>query len=565
MNRTRQYFVFTTLVLSLLALFFRLFYLQVIKYELYKAKAEGQHNTVRKISPARGTIFDRFMEPLAVNIDKTSVCADPRSIKNKTKTAWMLSEILGVDESAIMRRLSKDKAFVWIKRRISDKKADEVKDAGISGVFFVDENTRIYPNEGIAAQVIGYAGIDNTGLEGVELFYNDKLTGKPGRRRYIRDARRKPVLAEQSDSMIPQHGYSIVLNIDSVIQYIVEEEISKTARDFNARSVTAVVMEPLTGKVLAMASYPGYNLNNAGSASSEVKKNLSVVNIFEPGSVFKIVTACAAINEGIVDADDTFYCENGKYRVGGRILSDYHAYGDLTFPKVISKSSNIGTVKIAQKLGAKKLYEYICKFGFGRKTGIDIPGEAAGINRPPSIWSRSDITTIPIGQGIAVTPLQMVSAISCIANNGILMKPYIVDKMITIDGEDVYLNKPVRLGKVLDDETCIFMKDILEDVVVNGTGRKAASKKYSFCGKTGTAQKVSPEGGYYPDKYYATFIGFGPKENPKISMIVTADDPNPVHFGGSVAAPAFKNIAERVLQYLESNETERIVFERERV
>ena len=550
MFRARQYLIFLFLVAFLASLLLRLFYLQVVNFERFSSMAREQHNRVIEIEPRRGTIFDRYMEPLAINLDTPSVYCDPRSIKNKEYTAEAVSSVLGVDKDNLLRKLHKDKAFVWVKRKVDKEEASSLKEMNLEGVHSITESKRKYPNDNMASHVMGFVSIDNDGLEGIEILFDEKLKGKSGWRHLIRDARMRTVLFNEKDSIPAQNGHNIILTIDGVVQYIAEEELKKMVRKFNASSGTVIVMEPSTGKILAMANYPDYDINYFSEAPKELMKNTATSSVYEPGSVFKIVTAGAALEEEAITLDESLYCENGEYRVGGRILHDYHAYGRLTFSKVISKSSNIGTVKVAQRLGEETLYDYITKFGFGKKTGIDLPGEVGGISRPPSIWSRSDITTIPIGQGIAVTPLQLACAISVIANGGELMKPYIVDKITTWEGAVEEKFSPVVRGRVLSEETCEELKEPLSEVVKSGTGRRARSKEYTSCGKTGTALMVNPNGGYYPDKYYATFIGFAPAENPLISVVIVAKDPHPAHFGGTVAGPTFKNITERTLQYL---------------
>ncbi|MFH1552608.1 MAG: penicillin-binding transpeptidase domain-containing protein [Candidatus Omnitrophota bacterium] len=515
--------------------------------------ASEQHNRVFKTEPRRGTIFDRYMEPLAINLDAPSVYCDPRNMKDKERTSQVLSEILHLDRGKLLERFNRDKAFVWVDRKIDPETAEKIKKLNLSGIHFFDESKRNYSSDNMAAHVIGFVGIDNDGLEGLELLLDEKLKGKPGWKHLVRDAKKRAVLFNEEESVPPQNGYNLILSIDSVIQYIAEEELAKMAQKFHASAASVVVMDPFSGEVLALANYPDYDLNTFSEVPKEALKNEAVSSVFEPGSVFKIVTASAALNEKQVDLDDRFYCEKGEYKAGGRILHDFHPYGELSFREVIIKSSNIGTVKVAQKLGQGTVYDYIQRFGFGEKTGIDLPGEVSGISRPPAVWSRSDITTIPIGQGIAVTPIQMACAISVIANGGYLMKPYVVDRIVTWEGTLYEKFGPEIKNRVLEEETCEKMKGILRRVVTEGTGKRANSKLYDTCGKTGTAQMVNPEGGYYPDKYNATFIGFAPAGRPAISIVVTARDPHPVHFGGSVAGPTFKNIAERVLQYMGSD------------
>ncbi|MFH1395384.1 MAG: penicillin-binding transpeptidase domain-containing protein [Candidatus Omnitrophota bacterium] len=506
-----------------------------------------------EIMPLRGIIFDHNMDPLAVNLDIPSVYSDSRRIKKKEDTARILSKVLDIDNDVLLEKLKRDKSFVWLKRKIDNSEAQEIKNLQLNGINFSNESKRYYSNDNRACHVIGFVGIDNEGLEGIELEFEDKLKGKPGYRHLIRDANRKTVLFNEKDSLPPQNGYNIVLTIDSVAQYIAGEELKNTVCKFNAAGGSVIVMEPFSGRILALANYPDYNLNVLETASQDIVKNKAVASVYEPGSVFKIVTASAVLNEGLVDLDDKFYCEKGFYKTRGRILHDVRGYETLTFREVIGKSSNIGTVKAASKLGEAKLYSYIDRFGFGKKTGITLPGEVDGISRPVSQWSRSDITTIPIGQGIAVTPIQLVNAVSVIANGGYLMKPYIVERMTTWDNGLYRAYKPVVLRRVISRETSQKMKDVLRYVVTDATGRRAASDLYELCGKTGTAQMVNPEGGYYKNKHDATFVGFAPMDNPLISIVVAIYDPHPVYSGGKVAAPAFKNIAERILQYINSN------------
>ncbi|MGB2651058.1 MAG: penicillin-binding protein 2 [Candidatus Omnitrophota bacterium] len=558
MFRARQYLVFIFLITLLLSLFFRLFYLQVLNFERFTELASGQHNKVLKIEPRRGAIFDRYLEPLAINLDVPSVYCDPRNVKDPERTADVLVEVLGVDRDTVLERIKRDKVFVWIKRKIDPSEAEVLKKADLNGIYFLTESKRSYGNDNMASHVVGFVGIDNNGLEGLELLFDEQLRGKPGWRHLVRDAKRRTVLFNEKESIPAQNGHNLVLTIDSVIQYITEEELKKAVEKYNASSASAIVMDPFTGKILAMANYPDYDLNEYSETPSDIMKNLAVMSVYEPGSVFKIVTASAALEEGVVDLEEEIYCENGEYKVGGRILHDFHQYKDLPFREVVSKSSNIGTVKIAERLGKDKVYDYIEKFGFGEKTGIDLPGESGGISRPPRVWSRSDITTIPIGQGIAVTPLQMTCAMSVIANGGYFVRPYVVERITTWEGETHKEFFTQGKRRLLSEETCEEMKDALSHVVSSGTGRRASSKLFEVCGKTGTAQMVRPEGGYYENKYNATFVGFAPKENPVVTILVTARDPHPVHFGGSVAGPAFKKIAEGSIQYLGSGKTNKV-------
>ena len=554
MLKMRRYMVILASGGCFLFLFIRLFHLQVIDRDKYSVLADRQHNRVLEVKARRGTIFDRYMDPLAINMEVQSVFCNPRIIKDKVKLAGILSEELGVDAVDVEKKLERDKAFVWIKRKIDHSVYEKLRDMNLRGVYFRPESKRKYPSGSMTSHILGFVGMDNDGLEGLELLYDNELKGRSGKRHETRDARMRSVLKKEKISVSPRNGNNIVLTIDSVIQCIVEQELATMVGTFNAAGGTVIVMDPSSGRILAMANSPGYDPNDVSAVPIENLKNPAVSSIFEPGSVFKIVTGSAAIEEGVITLEDKVYCEKGKFNVCGRILNDYHPYGELSFEDIIAKSSNIGVVKTARELGEKKLFEYIQKFGFGEKSGIDIPGEVAGISRPPRVWSRSDITTIPMGQGIAVTPLQLVSALSVICNGGYLMRPYVVEERTTWEGVGIKKILPETRRRVISPETCDKMKRALRKVVTEGTGRWINSKRYELCGKTGTAQMVNPEGGYYDDRYYATFIGFGPMEEPMISVVVVARDPRGQHFGGTVAGPTFKRITEKVLEYLGAQE-----------
>ncbi len=553
MFKLRRYLVFFFFIFLLLFLLTRLFFLQILRFERFSKMAENQHNKIEIIKPQRGTIFDRYMDPMAITLDVPSVYCNPRVVTDKKVLSNVLNEKLKINKDTILEKLNKNKAFIWIKRKITSVEENEIKKLNFQGVYIIPESERHYPNDNLAAHVIGFVGLDNEGLEGLELLYNQELTGKAGWRHIIRDACQRPVIFDEDASIPAQNGYNLVLTIDSVIQYIVEQELEYMAREHNVTVASCIVMNPSSGEILAMANYPDYSLNEFSKTMRNVMKNTAIADVYEPGSVFKIVSTSAVLNEGKASLDTKYYCEEGNYNVAGRVLHDYHKYGELSFMDVIAKSSNIGVVKASQKIGKEKIYDYIRRFGFGEKTGIDLPGESSGILRPSADWSRSDISTIPIGQGIAVTPLQLVCAISVIANGGYLMRPYIVDRVMTWQDIVYRQNKPEARRRVLLEKTCEDMKMALQSVMTSGTGQRGLSKIYETCGKTGTAQMVNPNGGYYSNKYYASFIGFAPKEKPVISVVITARNPHPMYFGGSVAGPVFKKIVERTLQYLNSN------------
>ncbi len=421
----------------------------------------------------------------------------------------------------------------------------------VLAIYLIDENKRFYPGGKLACHVLGMTGIDNKGLEGIEFYYDKELNGEYGWRHSQRDAKQREIASFERDALPPRDGNSLVLTIDEVIQHIIEKEIEDIVKSYRPKAVSIVALEPGTGEILGLANYPWFDPNDFSGVNADFIRNRAISDSFEPGSVFKIVTASAALEEEVVDFDSEFFCENGTYKIAKRTLRDYRPHGTLTFRKIIEKSSNIGTVKVAGKLGKENLSAYIKRFNFGSQTGVDLPGEAAGIMREARTWSYVDMTTIPMGQGIAVTTLQMASAISVIANKGILMRPYIVKKVLNEEGTIVRENKPRAIRRVISKNAADKTKELLKGVVEDGTGKQARLDNFTSCGKTGTAQKVKPEGGYYSDRYIASFIGFAPYNKPAVSLVVFVDEPQGRHFGGQVGAPAFKNIMEKILFYME--------------
>jgi len=540
-KKRRQALVFLILCACFLLLIIRLYNLQILDYPTFKKKAENQHKTLIELKPKRGTIYDKKNRILALD--------------TKTNSVSRLSEITGLQKSFLVDRLYRDKAFIWIKRKINDEEARQIKRAGLEGVALLKETQRSYPNKKLLCHGIGFTDMDNNGLNGVELYYDSYLKGRYGWKSFFRDARQKLIYSYE-EYLPAREGYNIVLTVDQVIQHILEEEILNIMRKNRPKTVKILAMNPNTGEILGMASYPYFDLNRYSAMSPEVFKNRCITDSFEPGSVFKIINACAVLEEGVVSLDDKFYCEQGEYKIRKRILHDYHAYGTLTFKEVIEKSSNIGTAKAAEKLGRDKLFDYITEFGFGSVSGIDLPGEENGILRHKDTWSYVDMTTVPMGQGISCTALQLANAISVIANGGLLMRPYVVQYIIDSNGETVKAIGQKVIRRVISEETAAKMRGVLRGVVVSGTGKRAQLDGYTSCGKTGTAQKVGKNGRYSKDKYVASFIGFAPYENPMVTLVVCVDEPKGTHFGGSVSAPAFKNIMQKILQYMEVKQHE---------
>ncbi|MFH1640493.1 MAG: penicillin-binding transpeptidase domain-containing protein, partial [Candidatus Omnitrophota bacterium] len=446
------------------------------------------------------------------------------------------------------------KSFIWLARKIDPVLAEKIRSLNIKGLDFIKESKRSFPNGYLASHVIGFSGLDNIGLEGTELYYDKYLKGEAGWAVFLKDARQKK-LDLWKKMVLPKDGYSLVLTIDEVIQYIAERELDKAYNTYNAKGASIIVMDPHTGAILALANRPTFDLNEYSSADKESKRNRSICDLFEPGSVFKIVTLSAALEEKKVSEEDKFFCENGSYRVSSHILHDHHPHGWLTFREVIEQSSNIGTTKVAQILGNETICRYLKLFGFGSKLGIDMPGEIAGITRPARLWSKISIAAVPIGQEVGVTALQLANAISVIANGGQLMKPYIVSEIRDKFGQKIKAFAPTMINKVISVDTAERAKRILAGVIENGTGKLAKVPGFSAAGKTGTAQKLEANGTYSHNKFIASFIGFAPVEEPVIAIVVILDDPHPYYFGGVVAAPVFKNVANDVLRYLKTNKS----------
>ncbi len=549
--RTRQIAVFLFFFISLALLALRLFYLQVVRHSFYRSIADEQHTVSVEIPPTRGTIFDSSMRVLAVNLNSNSVFVNAREVKDKESLARTLAGILKIDESYILQKLSKNKAFVWIKRKITPQEEEAIKKLKLDGVAIIKESKRFYPDGALASHAIGTVDIDNVGLEGLELKYNKYLKGESGWLISTQDAKRKLLESYQYEFIPPKNGFSLVLTIDEVIQSIAERELRKMYEKYNAAGASIIVMDPRNGDILALANFPNFDLNEPGKRAGNSIRNRAINDFFEPGSVFKIVAASALLQEKLVTFDTKFDCERGRWKIGRRILHDHTPHGILTFKQVIENSSNIGTVKAAGLLGPARMFKYVEAFGFREKTGIDLPGEVVGINRPVAKWSGTSMYAIPMGQEVTTTVMQLASAISVIADNGYLVRPRVVKEILDSDGQIIKEFGPTVRRKVISTDTVFKMRRILMGVVKTGTGKKAGIEDYNVGGKTGTAQKVEPSGVYSHDRFMASFIGFAPVENPRLAVAVCVDEPHPVYYGGDVAAPVFKNVVDDSLKYLE--------------
>jgi cell division protein FtsI (penicillin-binding protein 3) len=550
-SRRKSEAVFLVFFVLFLLFILRLCYIQFFRSNYLSELANKQHNLFVELEPLRGAIYDSGLRPQAINLAADSLYASPRDIKDKEAVIKKLSTVLNSSYGYLRDRLNRNKSFIWVARKITPEQSQAIKNLKIKGLGFIKESKRIYPNSYLASHVIGFAGMDNKGLEATELNYDQFLKGQPGWAIFLRDARQKRLDLWQK-MVMPKDGFDLVLTIDEVIQYIAERELDKAFKKYHAKGASIIVMDPYTGAILALANRPNYDLNDPGGVTKDKTRDRALADMFEPGSVFKIVTASAALEEKKVTEEDKFFCENGSYRVGPHVLHDHTKHGLLTFREVIEQSSNIGTVKVAQILGPEIIYKYMKLYGFGSKSGIDLPGEIVGVAKDPRQWSKISIAAIPIGQEVGVTAIQLACAISVIANGGNLMRPYIVSAIKRRDGVIIRKFSPQVRSKVISADTAARMTKMLTGVIEEGTGKMAKLIGFSAAGKTGTAQKLEPNGAYSHSKYVASFIGFAPAEDPIVTIVVTVDEPYPVYFGGVVAAPVFKNVAGDVIRYLKT-------------
>jgi len=548
---------------SVIFLFFILFsaigaravYLQVFSGPWLAKKAAGQYESSFELAGNRGTIFDTNNAKMAVSNLSTSIAAYPGKIKNVRKTAKLLSNKLKINRKVLEKKLFSKKPFVWIKRQSSPNEAKAVKDLNLEGIGFIPEYNRFYPNKTLAAQVIGFTGTDGNGLEGIEFYYDTYLKGVRGNYTILKDAFGNGFVSGKGN--VPDHsGKNIILTIDKTVQYIAERALEETVTSFSARSGMAVVMVPKTGAILAIAHYPFFNPNSFKYFRKELWRNRAITDPVEPGSTMKIFSAAAAIETGGSSPDTIYFCENGRYRIGRTIIHDNTSHGWLSLQQIVKYSSNIGAVKISEKIGPEHLYTTLRNFGFGTKTGIDCPGETAGSLALYKQWTKLDTGVISFGHGISVSAVQLITAVSTIANGGVLMKPYLVRAITDKNGKYVHHFKPRKIRRVISTGTAKEVAKIMKTVITrNGTGTLAALDGYSVSGKTGTSQKIGKDGTYAEDKYIASFAGFTPVENPEIAILVVIDEPMGKYYGGIVAAPAFKKIARETLNHMNISPT----------
>ena len=530
----------------------RAFYLQIIKKDSLVKLAEKQHQRIVPLTPVRGAILDSNNAPLAVSIEMDSCFAEPRNLEDVRDAAAKLAPLLGMAREQVEKKLKGNRNFVWLQRRINPDLVAKIKALDLDGIGFVKESKRFYPNSEVASHVVGFTGLDPEGLEGIELKYDDTILGSSGYLVTERDALGRDIDLKGAVVKSSAKGHNVTLTLDKNIQYIAEKELAKAVETNGAKAGIVLVMEPQSGRVLAMANYPTFNPNTYSKYAPQALRNRAIADSFEPGSTFKIFLVASALEEKIVRATDGFNCENGSYSIGGRTIHDTHKYGYLSIAQILKYSSNIGAAKIGTRLGQERLYAALSNFGFGDRSGIDLPGEVSGYLRNKSQWFGVDLATISFGQGVSATALQITTAVSAVANGGLLMKPYLVEKITDDSGNALQTFVPQVKRRVISNETAKIVARMLEGVVVDGgTGVNAAVDGYRAAGKTGTAQKVDPiTRGYSVNKRTASFVGFVPLENPRLTILVVIDEPKTSSYGGVVAAPAFSAIAQQSLCYL---------------
>lgn len=529
----------------------RLVNLQVQQAAELTQRADRQHQKNVTLEGARGTIYDRNSKVLAMNVEVPSVFGVPTSLGDPRRTARNLSPILHVKATELEKKLKQEKHFVWLARKLEPDQGRRLEQLSLDGVGVVMEGRRFYPKGPLLSHVLGFAGMDDRGLEGIELKYEQYLRGEKRNVVLQRDALGRAVFPKGLNEEGAAGGHSLTLTVDEVIQYIAEKELDEAVSRSNAKSGTIVVMDPKTGGVLAMAVSPRFDPNTVGALVPDRWRNRALTDTYEPGSTMKTVIAAAALEEKVMKPDSMIYGENGQMQVAKTVIHDHEKMGWMTFAQMIQKSSNIGAAKVGMALGEWRVFDYLKEFGFGDKTGIDLPGETGGLLKGPREWGKRSLASISMGQEVGVTPLQMVTAISAIANGGVLMKPHLVSEIRNAKGQLIAQTMPQARRRVISEDTARTLTHLLEGVVTNGTGGKAAIPGYRVAGKTGTAQKVDPRTGAYSSTLLVgSFLGYVPAEDPRLAMIVVIDEPHGEGWGGVVAAPVFRRVGEQVLNYL---------------
>ena len=545
----RLYLLGAILILWCAAICLRLVYLQIFCYGDFERRAERQQQRTEAVAPRRGVIFDRTGRELAMSVAVDSAFAVPTDIPDLAGTISLISRITKADPREVLAKCKAGRTFCWVARKADAETARRIRELNLRGIYFEKESKRYYPNRELAAQILGYVGMDDAGLSGIEREYDDELRGKPGRMVISVDARRKWFGSVEKQ---PEPGQNIVLTIDQQIQYIAERELQTAMQQTRATAGTLIVQNPHTGEILALANSPTFNPNVTREITPERLKNHAVSDVYEPGSTFKVVTLSAALDQKLTRPEEVFDCQMGSIVINGRRIHDWHPFGMLSVADILAHSSDVGAIKVALRLGDERLYKYIRGYGFGQQTGIELPGETRGLTKPVERWSKVSIGAISMGQEIGITPLQLAGMVSTIANDGVLLPARIVAGTTQPQGGPKLITfQPGDGRRVIAPLTAAQMKQMMQGVVLRGTGKKAILEGYSSAGKTGTAQKVDPATHTYSrTKYIASFAGFAPVNNPAVSVVVILDSPIGGHHGGEVGAPVFNRVAQQVLEYL---------------
>ncbi|MGA8367094.1 MAG: penicillin-binding transpeptidase domain-containing protein [Candidatus Acidiferrales bacterium] len=544
--RLRWLVVWVLAAVWMVAVLARLSYLQLFCYSEYLAKAQHQQQRLFEISPNRGTIYDRKGRELAVSIPMDSVFADPTEITDAEMVARLLSGVLPASSEDLETKIHEARTPVRLARKLSPDTVERIGEMNLRGIFFQKENRRVYPQRELAASVLGYVDVDEKGIGGIEYSLDQQIRGRPGKVMVMADGRRR--LYDRTEDA-PDPGDSVTLTIDETIQYIAEKELRRAIDETHAKAGTVVVQDPNSGELLAVANWPEFDPNNAGAYPDDVRTDRAVSSAYEPGSTFKVITLTGAIENGVASPDELIDCQMGQITVAGRLIHDHEKFGILSVREILEHSSDVGAIKIALQLGAQKFYDTIVSFGIGQPTGIELPGENRGLLRPVEDWSANSIGSLAMGQEVSVTPIQIISAISAVANGGTLYRPSIVRE---IQGDQPAPDPSgAQPRQATDAKTAATMRELMEDVMIEGTGEHSQLDGYTSGGKSGTAQKIDPATGRYSrNDYVASFVGFAPINDPAITILVVLDSPVGQHMGAEVSAPVFKRVAEQVLAYL---------------
>jgi cell division protein FtsI (penicillin-binding protein 3) len=553
LSQRRLLQLFAFLAAWAVVIVFRLMQIQLVRHDHYVARAQKQQESTLVMHPVRGSILDVRGRVLAESIAAESIYADPQAITDRRAAAKALAGLHGIGLTAreIDAKLRGNNSFAWIARQLPLEVTAEARKLKLPGIYFLEAHRRSYPRATLASNVIGYVGLDGDGLAGIEHSFDEQVRGTPGKVTLLRDARRGVYLVGGDGANRPRDGHHVVLTIDSVVQFIAERALEQAMTKYRATGGSVLVMDPNDGAILAMASSPTFDPNRFQEFAPVAWRNRNIQDLYEPGSTFKVVTAAAGLEEHLVTPSQIIDCGNGTITIGNITISEHdgHRYNLLSFEDVIVNSSNVGTVRVGLALGQQRFYQWIRRFGFGERTGLPLPGEASGLLRGTEKWTQVSPASISIGQEIGVTPLQITRAVAAVATGGLMVEPRIVQRVIDDEGKTVYEPPRHAPKRVMSEKTAAVLNEILKAVVKRGTGDRAALAEHVVAGKTGTAQKAG-RGGYSADRHVGSFAGYAPADQPRLAILVVIDEPHGEYYGGAVAAPVFREVAEATLRYL---------------